>query len=174
MCGFNGCEKPIKSRGYCTGHYNQLSKGKELTVLGSSISKTIECSFDGCKNKPSGKWCAAHAWQLRKFGKDGLKPVKNRKPNGAGTINKDGYIRIYKPEHPNSSPHGTILEHRYVMSEILGRPLLDSEDVHHKNGSRQDNRPENLELWIRSQPRGQRVEDLLDWAHQIIKMYEQE
>lgn len=62
-------------------------------------------------------------------------------------------------------PDGTReLEHRVVMEQKLGRPLVTGENVHHKNGDRFDNDPLNLELWYRSQPAGQRVADLIAYV----------
>lgn len=55
----------------------------------------------------------------------------------------------------------TVHEHSYVMEQMLGRPLKRGESVHHKNGLRADNRPDNLELWVSSQPFGQRASDLI-------------
>ncbi len=57
------------------------------------------------------------------------------------------------------------------MEEYLRRPLLPGETVHHKNGVRDDNRLQNLELWSTSQPSGQRVVDKIAWAKEILALY---
>lgn len=88
-------------------------------------------------------------------------------------VTKDGYITVFVGvDHPMAYASGYIQQHRLVMAEIIGRPLLPNENVHHINGNRQDNRPENLELWVKSQPSGQRAIDLLDWAREIVARYE--
>lgn len=93
-----------------------------------------------------------------------------RTGGGKGWL-KDGYVLVYQAGHPNAHPDGSIKQHRLVMSEHLGRPLLDHETVHHRNGDRADNRIENLELWSTWQPAGQRVEDKVAWAREVLELY---
>lgn len=82
-----------------------------------------------------------------------------RSDNGYKTVSVDGK---------------SVQEHRHVMSLALGRELRPGENVHHKNGVRHDNHPENLELWVTNQPSGQRPVDLVEWAREILEMYENE
>lgn len=79
----------------------------------------------------------------------------------------EGYVRTQMAGR-------TILQHRWLMEGELGRELRPEETVHHKNGVRHDNRPENLELWSRSHPSGQRVEDKVAWATEILALYRPE
>jgi transcriptional regulator with PAS, ATPase and Fis domain len=66
-------------------------------------------------------------------------------------IKKDsrGYILLYKPNHPLCDKKGHILEHRYVMSEYLGRMLDKFEIVHHCDEDITNNDIDNLELMLK-------------------------
>ena len=120
-----------------------------------------KCSFEGCVKPSRAKGlCKAHREQ-QKAGKE-LSPLQSLK-YGSGCTHR-GYIYHYVDGKQ-------VAAHRHTMEQHLGRPLVEGENVHHINGDRSDNRIENLELWSTSQPSGQRVEDKLSWARDIIKLY---
>lgn len=94
-----------------------------------------------------------------------------RYPKDHKMMNAGGYI-VLGSNHRDNPTGKKVYEHRVIMEKILGRPLLAHENVHHKNGVRHDNRPENLELWSKSQPPGQRVSDKVAWAKEILALYD--
>ena len=73
---------------------------------------------------------------------------KNHHAWKGGRKKERGYILIRKPNHPAVQQRKYVFEHRLVMEKKLGRYLKSEEKVHHKNGIRDDNRPENLHLYI--------------------------
>ena len=134
-----------------------------------------QCSLGSCELPYfAGGYCRAHKSRVDRFGDvQESKPLvpRPRGPEVGRRINKHGYVLVKQPGHPNANARDWILEHRFVMSQHLGRPLINDENVHHINGHRSDNRLANLELWNTSQPAGQRVADKVAWAKQILEMY---
>lgn len=88
-----------------------------------------------------------------------------------GRFVQNGYVKVLNPDPNRTKNTRYVYEHRLVMEQSLGRKLLPNENIHHINGDRSDNRLENLELWVTSQPSGQRVPDLIKWALEIISLY---
>lgn len=118
--------------------------------LTSGLTKSCGClQREICANRTGDK-----AWHWR---------------GGKGKLG--GYITIHSPEHPNATLSKKVFEHRLVMEQTLGRYLTKEEIVHHRNGIKTDNRIENLELWHTPHPCGQRVEDKVAHALEILKKY---
>lgn len=157
-------------------HYMRLRRHGDVNGGLRRISRDGSCSVEGCDRPIVGiGLCGAHEQRMRKYG-DVLAdiPIQEKRvkgePSSGWLVN--GYRHLFFPEHPNADKRGCVFEHVVVMSSVLGRPLVEDEEVHHKNGVRDDNRPENLELMNKGHPKGQRIEDKLAWAWEIISRYD--
>jgi DNA-binding CsgD family transcriptional regulator len=112
---------------------------KDYTRLGTSVAVA---KLYGCSS--------ANVWRMLK--KLGIARIydkhgsRNPKWHGGRHKDKDGYVQIFAPSHPHRTARNEVSEHRLVMERLIGRFLEPHEVVHHKNGIKDDNRPENLEL----------------------------
>lgn len=155
-CSVGGCDSPLFGRGWCNMHYSRWRRYGDLHYE----RPPRICSVNGCElpHKSRG-WCGKHYLRWYKRG-DPL----DAGTRGQGSLDQHGYRRM--------KVNGRIVpQHRLVMEQHLGRPLLKHESVHHINGVRDDNRLQNLELWSSSQPSGQRVTDKVRWAREILALY---
>jgi hypothetical protein len=171
QCKVSGCQsEKHRGKGYCKFHYGRLLKGVDLNKPKREKNKGKVCKIDGCQNKAVHRlMCNKHYQRLMRKG-DPNDFGKGR-VYGSGKewhVAPHGYIVRFDPSNPNAGPNGQVYQHRQVMSEMIGRPLRSHENVHHVNGDRADNRPQNLELWSRSQPAGQRITDRVAWALEFL------
>lgn len=105
------------------------------------------------------RFCSRHCAGINAHRRRG-ESAYNWKGGRTLTSPRNGYVRVRGPAHPRANPRNPyVLEHILVMEELLGRHLLSHERVHHKNGQRDDNRGENLELWKMKDPPGVRAAD---------------
>jgi hypothetical protein len=155
-CKIKGCEQTSAIHGWCSRHYHRWKRLGDPEAGGTyRYRQTGPCGIDGCTESAITRGlCGRHYKRWQTYG-DAEAPLR-RARNGESTkrrLNHDGYVLIRLRGK-------SVLEHRKVMEEILGRPMLAEETVHHKNGVRDDNRPENLELWVSTRS-GQRITDLV-------------
>lgn len=169
-CKVEGCSTKAQGMGFCGTHYDRFKKYGDPLGVAPKITGG-NCNTEGCAGVVVANGvCAACYSRIKKRGNTGY--AERHLKRFQKIIDDAGYVQVRAPDHPNSTKSKRVAEHRLVMSNFLGRPLLKNENVHHKNGDRTDNRIENLELWVTSQPSGQRPIDLIDWARAILGLYE--
>jgi transposase-like protein len=109
-------------------------------------------------------------------GAHGQKGERHHAWKGGKRLNENGYVMIRVDQNDEigqamGPQNGYLLESRLVMAHHLGRPLFPDEFVHHGPKGKQDNTIENLELWTTHHPKGQRVDELLEFAREIVTRY---
>ena len=196
LCSVEGCNGyPNGARGLCRKHYAQAKAAGEFGGQHCEIEGCDRLAGLGKSRNPGGLTvCAYHYRTLKAAGLVPGKPCQaagcdgvavsrgycnkhysrlrqgvpidsdDRRPTGTGHLDRNGYITV-------GVAGRRVLQHRLVMEQHLGRELLPGENVHHINGVRDDNRIENLELWTKSQPSGQRVADKIEWAVELLRLY---
>ena len=175
-CSVEACANPAEARTLCHGHYLALLRRGEWPTRLLSDRQPRTCAVPDCGRRMHARGlCATHLDRLKSKG-DVQAKIPVREVEGIGYLDRGGYLIIPVPptlRHltggQNKAP-----EHRLVMALHLDRALADDEHVHHRNGVRTDNRLENLELWSVMQPKGQRVDDKVDFALEILRRYRRE
>jgi hypothetical protein len=154
-CSVLYCERNSRAGGMCAKHYYKTRRANETRV----------CKVHKCHKKVHQLGlCSMHYFRLKKYGDVG-QVESYYAPKGNGCLDKDGYriVTISGRQYK---------EHRLVWEKHYGVKLLPYENIHHKNGIRDDNRIENLELWSEAQPSGKRPIDLIKYAKEILSLYE--
>lgn len=175
VCNIEGCDRAHLAKGYCNMHYIRARNSRDMNAAPlPRTPRAGSCSFRGCgKPRWRGGYCTMHYGRIRRDSEMSAPRRKEAKRSpgewGQWRIGAIGYVIRVRRQNGKSQ---TQLQHRYIMSEQLGRDLLPNENVHHINGVRDDNRLENLELWSSSQPSGQRVADKVAWAKEILAQYD--
>ena len=147
----------------CSREFVPSSKHKNCPSCRYHQTKTVLCKVCGI------------TMHSTKYG-NCIKCTNKLRPDyGTGKYLKNGYVMVFQKGHPRAQGSRGIyvFEHILVMEKHLKRYLEKDENVHHINGVKDDNRIENLELWVRPQPSGIRAKDAVEWARKILARYEQ-
>lgn len=149
-CIVRGCHKLAKKygKGYCGMHATRLYRTGDPLGLKRPKYAGVKCSVDSCDSQAqSNHMCEKHAQRMRRYGdvnyitpeKERVKRLREAQPT-LRKLKPSTYPKLYGRH-----------EHRVVMESIIGRRLERLEIVHHIDGNKHNNYPDNLQLMSQSE-----------------------
>lgn len=146
ICSVDGCGEPLKANGLCSRHLWQMYTHGKILSVEKIRDKNRKCSVPGCNRKHrSNGYCAGHLGQIRRHGKITSVEIA---PRGTGlSVGSSGYVLVKNPSHKYANKRGYIKRANLVWEEKTGHTVTPPEVIHHKNGVKNDDRFENLELF---------------------------
>lgn len=160
ICIVDGCGSKHYGNDFCQKHWQRFKAHGDPLKTNKKVRQS--CSVEGC-SKPHYALGLCNLHRLRQKRGTDLHAPKRVWSAAQSTDeikwnkNHNGYIAGYFGGK-------AVFQHRVVWEQHHGRKLHPFENIHHINGVRDDNRIENLELWTKPQPSGQRPEDLVEWV----------
>lgn len=123
--------------------FDKLAENVRSRIADGETQEVI--ARDLCLNRTTvQRWCKRFGWETQRTGPRSGPGHPNWK---GGRMLLGGYWQIYSPDHPRVTLAGYVAEHRLVVEKKLGRFLESSEVVHHIDGDRLNNSPENLQVF---------------------------